>query len=48
MAKLNLGGYQPKFGQDPAVFNDMYMNYINNLQSDNVSDAGSAQNSVQS
>ena len=42
MAKLNLDSHQPKFGQDPAVFNEMYMNYISHLQSDAVSDAGSA------
>ena len=29
MAKLKLDQYQPKFGQDPAMFNEMYMNYIN-------------------
>ena len=29
MAKLKLNEYNPKFGQDPALFNEMYMNYIN-------------------
>jgi hypothetical protein len=29
MAAMNLGGYKPKYGQDPAMFNEMYMNYIN-------------------
>ena len=34
MAAMNLGGYKPKYGQDPALFNEMYMNYINQLQND--------------
>ena len=24
MQQMNLDGYQPKYGQDPAVFNKMY------------------------
>ena len=34
MAAMNLGGYKPKYGQDPAMFNEMYMNYINQLKKD--------------
>jgi len=33
MAAVNLNGYTPKYGQDPEVFNHMYMNYINQLNS---------------
>ena len=43
MARMNLDGYQPKYGQDPAVFNKMYMDYIEQINNDNVSDVGSAQ-----
>lgn len=42
MQNMNLEGYQPKYGQDPAVFNKMYMDYIQNLNSDSVSDNASA------
>ena len=39
MAKLKLDQYQPKFGQDPAMFNEMYMNYISELNADDKSEA---------
>lgn len=28
MAQMKLAEYKPKYGQDPALFNEMYMNYI--------------------
>ena len=33
MAKMNINNYQPKYGQDPQLFNQMYMNYIDQLNS---------------
>ena len=34
MANIKLNEYKPKYGQDPAMFNEMYINYINQLTSD--------------
>jgi len=35
MAGLKINAdYKPKYGQDPAVFNQMYMDYISKLDSD--------------
>ena len=33
MAKMNVNNYKPKYGQDPQLFNQMYMNYIDQLNS---------------
>jgi len=44
MAAVNLNSYTPKYGQDPDVFNHMYMNYINQLN--NASDDNSSEASV--
>lgn len=38
MQNMNLNEYKPKYGQDPALFNEMYMDYINRLNQDNTSD----------
>lgn len=34
MGNLDLQEYKPKYGQDPEMFNAMYINYINQLQQD--------------
>ena len=31
MAQMNMNQYKPKYGQDPQMFNQMYMNYIDQL-----------------
>ena len=31
MAALKLNEYKPKYGQDPQLFNEMFMNYIDHL-----------------
>lgn len=39
---MNLDAYKPKYGQDPAVFNKMYMEYISQLNNpDTISDVAS-------
>ena len=45
MAAMGLNDYKPKYGQDQEVFNHMYMNYVSNLHSDNVSDNQSSASS---
>ena len=37
MISLSVQDYKPKNGQDPAVFNAMYMDYISKLNSDSQS-----------
>ena len=37
MISLSVQDYKPKNGQDPAVFNPMYMDYISKLNSDSQS-----------
>ena len=34
LAAMNLNQYKPKYGQDPQMFNQMYMNYIEQLNQD--------------
>ena len=34
LAAMNLNQYKPKHGQDPQMFNQMYMNYIDQLNQD--------------
>lgn len=31
MANIKLNDYKPKYGQDPQLFNAMYIDYINQL-----------------
>ena len=38
MAQMKLNEYKPKYGQDPAVFNEMYMNYIQQISNDDASE----------
>lgn len=35
---MNINQYKPKYGQDPQLFNDMYMDYIEKLNSADVSE----------
>lgn len=39
MAAMKLNEYQPKYGQDKQLFNEMYMNYISELHADDKSEA---------
>ena len=32
MEAMRLAEYKPKYGQDPTLFNEMYMDYVNRLQ----------------
>lgn len=34
MKAMRLGEYKPKYGQDPNMFNEMYLDYVNRLNSD--------------
>ena len=34
LSAMNLNQYKPKYGQDPQMFNQMYMNYIDQLNQD--------------
>lgn len=39
MAQLNMNQYKPKYGQDPQMFNQMYMNYIDQLNNTDTIDS---------
>lgn len=34
MSDMKLGQYQPKYGQDKQMFDQMYLDYVNRLNSD--------------